>query len=650
MARPTDWPRLSDEGVFATCVRESAKEIYGYVGLLAGHDRGGAEDIVRELYTALGREVAAGRLDQVDLRRLRTAARRLWLARERTAVVSQASGPPTARQATTLADLSDAERTVVVFRSVNRMPVDAVAEALHLSPQQVAALEERAVRRLGGDVSGGLKPWFGQAARPRPGFVDDLVADAAALLGAPPDRSVVAAPGAPLAATQPVPVVVPATDDAATDPASPPDLPTPDPPTTDLPTTDLPIVGPPRVEPPGEPASPPAAVPGPTIDELIDGLIDEPAGGPAPAHADDAEPGPAPRRLGRLALVAGVVAVLATAAVFAATRVVGDDDEASPASTSAPASTVPVTTAPALDELLPACVERPVTATADGPVVPEGASIDAVRPLLTEPALSIELPLWNGSEGIGDAVVTSFRVRGGVLVEAASPDGAADQRSLVGRVDYDGTVRWVRCFDESVAVAPRTVGGLRAAAIRVGGDWFELDTEDGLTGAPVEAPAAVADSAWVAPDEWPDDSFPALAREGFAAGVTGDVTVVLGCAEPDTAAPEGCARAALRGYGAEQQVLWERAGVLDVALVQGSYAIIRYAPDGGDGAWYMIDITDGSAVDGQVWAADEFPATEPSPAAWTRVDGGYVFVRQGEELRVLVSSDAQVTPATATLP
>ena len=29
---------FSDTGVFATCVRESAREIYGYVGLLAGHD------------------------------------------------------------------------------------------------------------------------------------------------------------------------------------------------------------------------------------------------------------------------------------------------------------------------------------------------------------------------------------------------------------------------------------------------------------------------------------------------------------------------------------------------------------------------------------------------------------------------------------
>lgn len=652
MARPTDWPRLSDDGVFATCVRESAKEIYGYVGLLAGHDRGGAEDIVRELYTALGREVAAGRLDHVDLRRLRTAARRLWLARERSAVMSQASGPPTVRPATTLADLSDAERTVVVFRSVNRMPVEAVAEALRLSPQQVASIEQRAVRRLGGDVSGGLKPWFGPAARPRPGFVDDLVAHAAALTGGPPPER--PATREPLPATEPVPVIVPATDDR------PADAPAPEragadvtervvEPVVDVSAVDVRAVGATDDRPAD--ASGGLTIREPTPMGTIGVGDDVRAPEPEPA-ADD---GPAPRRpgRGRLALIAAVVAAVVVGGVVAVTQLGGDDepgDAAAPSTSATPDSTVPVTTAPPLDELLPACVERPVSTAPAGPVAPADAAVTEFGPVGTEAALTIQVPLWNGSEGITDPTVVSFRIRGGLIVMVRSPGDVAAERSLVSRIEFDGTVRWVRCFDESVSVAPRVVDDQRGAAIRLGEEWFALGADDGVVGDPVDAPQGVSATAFVEPDEWPDDSFPALAWDGFTAGVSGDVTVVLGCAEPDTAAPLGCARAALRGYGAEQQVLWERAGVLDVAAVQGTYAIIRYAPDGGAGAWYMIDIRDGSAVEGQVWPAETFPSPGLSRGEWTRVDGGFLFTRQGQEVRLFVSRDAQVTPATATIP
>lgn len=643
MARPTDWPRLSDDGVFATCVRESAKEIYGYVGLLAGHDRGGAEDIVRELYTALGREVAAGRLDHVDLRRLRTAARRLWLTRERSAVMSQASGPPTVRPATTLADLSDVERTVIVFRSVNRMPAEAVAEALRLPPQQVTGIEQRAVRRLGGDVSGGLKPWFGPAARPRPGFVDDLVAHAAALTGGPPPAPT--APREPLPATEPVPVIVPATDDRSPADASPPRV------DADVPPVEPPLVETPRELTIREPASVGAVGVGDTLDDHDD---HDDGGAAAPEQAIDGDPGPRRPGRGRLALIAAIVAAVVVAGgALAVTQLGGDDepgDAAAPSSTATPGSTAPVTTAPLLDEFLPACVERPVSTAPAGAVAPADAAATEFGPVGAEAALTIDVPLWNGSEGISDPIVVSSRLPGGLIVMARSPGDASVARSLVSRVDFDGTVRWVRCFDESVSVAPRLVDDQRGAAIRVGEQWRALGTDDGAVGDPIDTPDGLSPTAFVEPDEWPDDSFPALAWDGFTAGVSGDVTVVLGCAEPDTAAPQGCARAALRGYGAEQQVLWERAGVLDVAAVQGTYAIIRYAPDGGAGAWYMIDIRDGSAIEGQVWAAETFPSPGLSRGEWTRVDGGFLFVRQGQQLRLFVSHDAQVTPATATIP
>lgn len=608
MARPTEWNRLAEDGALAACVRDSAQEIYGYVGLLAGHDRGGAEDVVRNVYAALAREVAAGRIDSVSLARLRTAARRLWLDRERVAVISQATGPRVERPVVSLADLSDAERTVIVLRTVNRMPADAVAGAVALSPEQVADVERRAVRRLGGDVSGGLRPWFGDAARPRPGFVDDLVAHATVSL--PADDT--AEPGAPpLAATQPVPRIVPVAE-------------------IDEP---LPYTPPPAARATGTPVD---DVPGYPADDAPPPMVD------------------GPRRGKKIfVLVAVFVATLVAGALAVALVGNRDDDDETSGDTSTGISvvttSVPPTTVAPVDQFAPVCADQPVVATAA--VLPEGANLLRFGQLATQPALQIDLPVWNAADGETAVTADAFRVRNGVLVTLRAPRDVAAPGSVVASVDYDGTLRWVRCFDEDVVVWPRDVDGQRGAAIRRGDLWSALAIEDGTVGDAVEEPPTPPNRPWSLPSRWPDPAFTEPDWKGFTAGVGGDVLVALGCTQPDASAPNGCASTVLRGYRrADRQLLWERTGVVDVAVVEGTRAIIRYAPDGGDGAWYMIRTEDGSAIDGQVWPAATFPEGCCRASAWTRVDGGIVAVRNARTLSVYLPIDAQATPATASLP
>ena len=89
----------------------------------------------------------SGSLHTITLTRLRAAARRLWLERRRSALA--ASSPPVdLSPVNTLAELSDLERTVIVLRLVNHMPIERVAEALDLTGGWVADVERRAIREI----------------------------------------------------------------------------------------------------------------------------------------------------------------------------------------------------------------------------------------------------------------------------------------------------------------------------------------------------------------------------------------------------------------------------------------------------------------------------------------------------------------------
>lgn len=160
-----EWDVSTEEG-FLVCYRATFREIYGYAGLLSGHDRDRAEDLVHDVYlTALAR-VHSGEGTTVTFGYLRTAVRYRWIDRWRSEErelrrQGQAydAGTEARRDefddgaAVLLADLSTRERTVMVMRYVDDMPVSRVAEQLGVTEGAIESVLARALRRLrGGEV------------------------------------------------------------------------------------------------------------------------------------------------------------------------------------------------------------------------------------------------------------------------------------------------------------------------------------------------------------------------------------------------------------------------------------------------------------------------------------------------------------------
>jgi RNA polymerase sigma-70 factor (ECF subfamily) len=133
-------------------------EAYRYAGRLCGSDRSAAEDLVQESYLAVlrqlradpGRELSVGYL-VVTIRhrfldRVRNAAReerRLRLV----ASIDEAQAPAMPSQ---LAGLPERDRTALVLRYVDDLPVPDVAEAMGLTVHATESLLARARARLRG--------------------------------------------------------------------------------------------------------------------------------------------------------------------------------------------------------------------------------------------------------------------------------------------------------------------------------------------------------------------------------------------------------------------------------------------------------------------------------------------------------------------
>lgn len=647
-ANTTEWEDLAAPGRFAACVRESYAEVYGYVALLAGHDRAAAEDLVRSLYTALEREVRAGKLETMSLGRLRTGARRLWVQRHAAQAAAAAPGVADAPHVPTIADLSDAERAVAVFRYVNRMPSTAVADELGLDVRMVDALDARALRRLG--AAGGstrLREFWGDAVLPRDGFVDELAPPEPEPEPEPPADDHTADDAADDAADDD-----PA-DDTADDAAESGQL------IEDADDTDDTDVG----EPDGELAALAAAetpdADGAEPDEHetmeIDTVVVAPP--PVPPASEPVDGAPARRRSRGHTVVVALTVLLAVGAVVAAAVLwLGNrgDDAPTAASTTLPASsTSAATTTPTTTEAPrplvgfdPVCAEQPAVGT-PAPTLDE-ATLDTFGPLGASPNLTIDLPDSISSGGVGSASAAVVRVAGGVVATVTADPAAPFDGAIVARVDADGTARWVRCLETTAAV--RSASGAVTAdslALGVGGAWTALSIDDGSAGAalpaePVPAPTApYGDPGTTA--TWPDPALSTIPGEAFTAATTGTVTVVLGCLVAPTAT--GCDQPVLRGYGAaDALLLWERVGVSDVAVVRNGFAIIRYAAPGADPAWYMINAGDGTAVEGQVWPADSFSGVFAS------VHGGVVADVVGGVLSVWYPSTSGLAAASLTLP
>jgi len=168
MSVTQEWDVATEDG-FLTCYRATFREIYGYAGLLAGHDRAAAEDLVHDVYTHTLHRARRGEMEAVSYGYLRTAVRHRWIDRWRSAErerarlgraaagtgVGAGAGAGTAWPveaehdvADMLADLPERERTVMVLRYVDDLTMAAIGERLGVSESTIDGLIRRALQRL----------------------------------------------------------------------------------------------------------------------------------------------------------------------------------------------------------------------------------------------------------------------------------------------------------------------------------------------------------------------------------------------------------------------------------------------------------------------------------------------------------------------
>ena len=150
---------ISTEVGFMACYRASLPDVYRYAAALCGADRQAAEDIVHDVF--VNALVAARRGDVRDIHTgyLRSAVRHRWIdrwrsdERERKRVASIVSLPPAepdsgALPELLLAQLPDRERTALVLRFVDDLPVAKVGSEMGISARAAESLLARAMRRL----------------------------------------------------------------------------------------------------------------------------------------------------------------------------------------------------------------------------------------------------------------------------------------------------------------------------------------------------------------------------------------------------------------------------------------------------------------------------------------------------------------------
>lgn len=145
-----------------TCYQATVAEVFRYASMLCGSDRPHAEDLVQDAFLGLVRRVRAGERIDVSVGYLMVAIRHRFLddvkqhSREQRRLELVAGGrPPDPPQPIgELAGLSERERTAMVLRFVDDLPVSGVAESMGISTRAAESLLARAARRLrsgGGD-------------------------------------------------------------------------------------------------------------------------------------------------------------------------------------------------------------------------------------------------------------------------------------------------------------------------------------------------------------------------------------------------------------------------------------------------------------------------------------------------------------------
>jgi RNA polymerase sigma factor (sigma-70 family) len=152
---------VGSEVGFMACYRATFADVYAYAAMLAGRDRSAAEDVVHDVYLAALHRARSGELTELSSGYLVTAVRGRWIDRWRShdreqrrlvlvARRDEVSDDPE-RDDTSfgmLAGLSDRERSAVVLRYVDDLPVADVAERLGIGTRAAESLLVRAMRRL----------------------------------------------------------------------------------------------------------------------------------------------------------------------------------------------------------------------------------------------------------------------------------------------------------------------------------------------------------------------------------------------------------------------------------------------------------------------------------------------------------------------
>lgn len=139
-----------------TCYRATVAEVFRYASMLCGSDRARAEDLVQDAFLGLVRRVRAGERIDVSVGYLMVAVRHRFLddvkrrAREqrRLELVASSRPPDPPQPIGELAGLSERERTAMVLRFVDDLPVSGVADSMGISTRAAESLLARAARRL----------------------------------------------------------------------------------------------------------------------------------------------------------------------------------------------------------------------------------------------------------------------------------------------------------------------------------------------------------------------------------------------------------------------------------------------------------------------------------------------------------------------
>jgi DNA-directed RNA polymerase specialized sigma24 family protein len=674
------WTGLDTPIGFERCARATLRELYGYVALLSGRDRAGAERLVADVYRSLFRAARAGHVDTVTLGALRSAARRAWLDEHRIelAMTDEVSRAPV----TTIAELSTLERAVLVLRQVNGMSTDRAAAELGRPEREIAALDAHAVRRLRGttDTTGAwLRAYLGPSVSPSPGLVDrivrhlgddepaDTVLDDTVL-----DDTVLDDDAADDTVLDAVP-----DDDAADDPSPVDAAATIELPAVERPTIELPVVATTVSE---EQVHDPNTL-DPTDHEVTGADPSE----PDPSEHDPIEHDRRPRWA--LALGATLVAGLVVALGWLAVR--GDagdtvvsapattaDPEAAPPSTepepdggetASDATTPPDATPPPV--VAPGVGFDPVCADSGGDVPVEVSWSGTLASLDTAPVLDVTLPASVDPDADPDRAAPrpiAILRPDGLVVALRPADGHRAEQTLVARVGLDGTVAWVRCFDGLVRLAAAPDLGVDLAVRPEAGepDWVSVSVADGSPGGALDAvqvgvlenpPPADTDGdgptlgfshdsqlgrsvlaglddgrvVWTAPDVVlpPGDVFRAITVD--------DTVLAQTCAEVDGVVD--CDAGELRGYDlASGELLWSRPGSHRLAASGDGVALV-----GDVASWELVDVRTGDGIDGRRWDDPSlFDVGDVDDVGFVQVDRGALVVARPGAVSVWLPRDA----------